>query len=118
MKATTTRPRGSPAAAGSEKRWKVGDMPRYCSLCCARALILDTSRESYCVMFSHGVVSYVKEYDLYTLEGWLKWLEKFRDELTPKEFREYEASAKAEFVPPKWWDDAVKTAMEPFSQND
>lgn len=51
-----------------------------------------------------------------TLPEWLEWWENFRDEITPKEWRETAENAKREFVPPPDWEEAVERAKQPYGK--
>lgn len=105
----------------TEAKWKVGDMARYVTRSCVRKLILEVGEPEvrgrmYCCLSTTGEVSYTAERDLLTLEEWLAWWERFRDETVPREWRACAEAAGADFVPPAWWGDAVRRAMEPFTQ--
>jgi hypothetical protein len=43
------------------------------------------------------------DYSLLTLEEWLVWIERFADELTGRELREYKEAARAAFIEPTEW---------------
>ena len=73
--------------------------------------------QQYCCMSSSGTVCYHSDQDLLTLEEWLNWWERFRDETIPKEWRECAENARLDFVPPAWWPEAVERATEPYRQN-
>ena len=51
-------------------------------------------------------------HDLKTLDEWLIWIERFRDEKTGKEMREAIEAAKAPFVEPPEWADFRKRYAE------
>lgn len=74
-----------------------------------RRLILEVKPEypNFCystVSESDGVGSH-SDYSLMTLDEWLKWIERFREDLTGRQIREAIEAAKAPFVEPQSWAD-------------
>ena len=110
------------ASAGSAPKWQPGQIARFVNRACPRRLILEVCEkrgyeQTYCTLGDSGTVGYDTEQNLLTLDEWLKWWERFRDEVTGKEHRECADNARKEFVPPDWWDKAVAEAQKPYEQN-
>jgi len=100
-----------------EPKWKVGDIARYPNRSCPRMYILEATcnaesdfRWWYLCLSSSGSVCCNSEQNLLTLDEWLAFWERMRDDITPREWRERAEAAKAEFVPPAWWNEAVTRA--------
>jgi hypothetical protein len=73
-----------------------------------RKLIIEVGKHDCCkytTCSESGGVGYHPESALRTLEEWLKWLEKFSDELTGRQLREAREAATAPFVEPQSWTD-------------
>lgn len=72
-----------------------------------RRLILEVNQKypnfCYTTLSENGGVGSHSDHSLSTLDEWLAWIEKFRDELTGKEIREAIEAAKAPLVEPKEW---------------
>jgi hypothetical protein len=88
-------------------RWKPMDVAYGDNIRRPRRLVLECNPKypSHCyttVSETDGVGSH-SDYSLMTLEEWLNWIEKFRDDLTGREIREAIEAARAEFVEPKSW---------------
>jgi len=64
----------------------------------------------YMCLSSSGSVCCNSEQNLLTLEEWLAFWERMRDEIVPREWRACAEAAKAEFVPPAWWNEALTRA--------
>lgn len=79
------------------------------NLRCPRRLILEVNtkypNQCYTTCSERDGVGNHSDYSLRTLEEWLEWVEKFRDEQTGKEMREVIEAAKTPFVEPKSWTD-------------
>jgi hypothetical protein len=72
-----------------------------------RRLILEASETHTCCSYttcseSDGV-GYCSENSLQTLEEWLTWIERFREDLTGREIREAIEAATGPFVEPDSW---------------
>jgi len=99
-------------------------MARYLNRSCPRMLVLEVCAgknrwgdQTYCCLSGTGTVCYHDDAGMLTLPEWLAWWERFQDEVTGKEYRECIQAAHKEFLPPPWWEDAVRNAMEPFTQS-
>jgi hypothetical protein len=95
-------------------RWKVMDVAFGDNIRRPRRLILEVNPEyeHHCyttVSESDGIGSHP---DLRTLDEWLVWVEKFRDELTGREIREAIEAAQSPFVEPQSWTDFRKRYVE------
>lgn len=71
-----------------------------------RRLILEVGEHECCrytTCSESGGVGYHPESSLRTLEEWLKWIDRFSDDLTGREIREAKEAAQSPFIEPKDW---------------
>jgi hypothetical protein len=89
------------------KRWKPMDVAFADNLNRPRNLILEVSDKyeqfRYTTCSESGGSGCHSESSLMTLEEWLKWLERFSDDLTGRQMREAREAVMAPFTEPKFW---------------
>lgn len=101
---------------GCMTKWKMMDVAYGDNIRKPRRLIVEVNPKypSHCYTTCSeldGIGSH-SDYSLRTLDEWLAWIEKFRDELTGKEIREAIEAAKTPFVEPQSWSDFRKRYTE------
>ena len=81
-----------------------------------RRLVLSVNEKHECCRYTtlseSGGEGYHPEGSLRTLEEWLKWLDRFSDDLTGRELREAREAALAPFSEPIFWADFRKRYAE------
>jgi len=97
-------------------RWKPMDVAFGANLRNPRRMILEVNKKypNHCyvtISESDGVRSH-SDYSLHTLDEWLIWLERFRDDLTGRELRECREAATAPFTEPQSWTEMRKRYAE------
>jgi hypothetical protein len=88
-------------------RWKVMDVAFGDNIRGPRRLILEVHPGNEYFRYTTcseglGVGSH-SDHSLRSLEEWLKWIERFSDDLTGRELREAKEAAQAPFTEPKEW---------------
>lgn len=75
-----------------------------------RCLIMEVNRDypdfCYTTFGETGGIGTYSDHSLRTLEEWLTWVNRFRDDLTGREIREVIEAAKAPFTEPDFWAEA------------
>lgn len=92
---------------GTKLRWKVMDVAWADNIRNPRCLVVEVNPKypGHCYTTcsqSDGIGSH-SDHSLRTQEEWLKWLERFSDDLTGRELREAREAALAPFVEPPSW---------------
>lgn len=95
------------AANGSEFRWKPMDVAYSDNLHCPVVLVLEVNPKypQFCYStcsLNDGIGTH-SDHSLRTREEWLKWLERFSDDLTGREMREARERVLAPIVEPPSW---------------
>jgi hypothetical protein len=95
-------------------RWKPMDVAFADNTRNPQRLMLEVNKQYHCyttISQSDGVGSH-SEYSLLTLDEWLIWLERFREDLTGRELRECREAATAPFTEPQSWAEMRKRHAE------
>lgn len=96
-------------------RWKVGDIAL---LACyggpQPAQIIEVRDKYIDCLDTLGMLNTYAPEELHTVEQYIQHADLMRDDWTGKQYLENIERARAPFVPPEWWDEAVKLAMLPF----
>ena len=97
-------------AIGSAPQWKPMDVAFADNLLRPRRLILEVSEKHECCRYTtcseDGFgTGYHSDGSLRTLEEWLRWIDRFSDDLTGRQIREAKEAAQAPFVEPQAWAD-------------
>lgn len=70
-----------------------------------RSLIVEIGPKYHTVLTEGEGMGHAKPEHFMTLDEWLEWLEKFRDELTGKDFREAQEHARAPLTWSRVWNE-------------
>lgn len=88
-------------------RWKMMDVAFSDSISKPRRLIVGVSDKyessRYDTISERGGHGSHSEHSLMTADEWLKWIQRFRDEMTGREIREAIEAVKGPFVEPLLW---------------